>query len=103
MASHTITVEGTGEVFLAREDQTVLAAMERAGRRAVAVGCRNGGCGVCAIEVREGPWQVARPMSRAQVGEEDVRAGRVLACRIRALGDLRIRIGRGNRGPARFP
>lgn len=93
-AIHTITVEGTGATFAAREDQTVLAALEAAGRSPVAVGCRNGGCGVCAITVVSGGWAVARPMSRAHVSEADEREGRVLACRIRALGDLRIRVGK---------
>jgi ferredoxin len=91
VAIYTITVEGSGECFRAREDVTVLEAMEGMGGRCISVGCRFGGCGVCRIEVLEGSWTVHRPMSREHVSEEDERAGRVLACRIRATGDLRIR------------
>jgi ferredoxin len=91
LATYTITLEDTGETFRAREDATVLEAMEGMGRHCIDVGCRFGGCGVCRIDVVEGTWIVARPMSRAHVSEEDERAGRVLACRIRATGDLRIR------------
>lgn len=91
MAIHTITLVDTGEVFRAREDESVLEAAEGLGRRCLAVGCRHGGCGVCRIEVVEGRWAFARPMSRDHVSEEDERAGRVLACRIRAESDLRIR------------
>ena len=91
MATCTITVEETGETFRAHDDVTVLEAMEGTGGRCIDVGCRFGGCGVCRIEVVAGSWTVARPMSRAHVSEEDERAGRVLACRIRATGDLRIR------------
>jgi ferredoxin len=91
MATHAITLEETGETFRASEDVTVLEAMEGVGRRCIDVGCRFGGCGVCRIEVLAGSFIVHRPMSRAHVSEEDERAGRVLACRIRATGDLRIR------------
>ena len=101
MATYMITVDGTGETFRAREDVTVLEAMEGMGRRCIDVGCRFGGCGVCRIEVLEGTWMVARPMSRDHVSEEDERAGRVLACRIRATGDLRIRRPARSREPGR--
>lgn len=97
MAIHTITVEGTGETFRAREDVEVLEAMEGLGKRCIAVGCRNGGCGACRIEVLEGRFVVARPMGRDHVSEEDERAGRVLACRVRAASDLRIRVTRPKR------
>jgi ferredoxin len=101
MATFTITVVDTGDVFRAREDDSVLEAMEGLGRSCITVGCRSGGCGVCKIEVVEGRWVGARPMSRAHVSEEDERAGRVLACRIRAAGDLRIRVAEERRTAAR--
>lgn len=101
MASHTITVDESGELFRAGDGDTVLEAMEGRGKRCIAVGCRNGGCGVCLIQIVEGSWTVARPMSRAHVSVEDERAGRVLACRIRAAGDLRIRTSKKLRERAR--
>jgi ferredoxin len=101
MATYTITLEDTGETFRAREDVTVLEAMEGMGRHCIDVGCRFGGCGVCRIEILAGSWTVHRPMSRAHVSEEDERAGRVLACRIRATGDLRIRRPASYREPGR--
>jgi ferredoxin len=101
VAIFTITVEDTGEIFRARDDATLLEAMEGLGRCCIAVGCRFGGCGVCRIEVLEGQWVVGRPMSRDHVSDEDERAGRVLACRIRATSDLRIRRAESGRQRAR--
>ena len=98
MATFTITIEDSGETFRAREDVTVLEAIEGKGGRCIQVGCRFGGCGVCRIDVVRGSWIVHRPMSREHVSEEDERAGRVLACRVRAAGDLVIRRAGAARG-----
>ncbi|MDE3009354.1 MAG: 2Fe-2S iron-sulfur cluster binding domain-containing protein [Pseudomonadota bacterium] len=65
--------------------------MENLGRRNIPVGCREGGCGVCKIEILEGRWH-ARVMSRAHVSEEDEAQGRVLACCVWPDSDLRLRV-----------
>ncbi len=86
-----IRIDGTDQAVFAHGELTVLEALEKARCADVAIGCRSGGCGVCLVEVLEGRWTVSRPLSREHVSEEDERAGWVLACRIRAASDLRIR------------
>ncbi|PWR23158.1 2Fe-2S iron-sulfur cluster-binding protein [Zavarzinia compransoris] len=91
MSGHRITITDTGEEFPCADSQSVLDGMVRLGRRGIPAGCRGGGCGVCKIEVLEGTF-TPEVMSRAHVSEDDLRQGRVLACRIRPEGDLCIRV-----------
>ena len=91
VTQHEIFLIDTGERYRCRSDQTVLAGMETLGRRGIPVGCRQGGCGVCKVEVLSGQF-TARPMSQDHVSHEDAQAGRVLACRIYPGSDLNIRV-----------
>lgn len=91
VTQHEIFLVDTGERYRCRSDQTVLAGMETLGRRGIPVGCRQGGCGVCKVEVLSGQF-TARPMSQDHVSREDAQAGRVLACRIYPGSDLSIRV-----------
>ncbi|WP_029010052.1 2Fe-2S iron-sulfur cluster-binding protein [Azospirillum halopraeferens] len=83
--------------FPCRGDETVVTAMERAegfgllprDGRAVPVGCRRGGCGVCRVRVLDGAYRL-EPMSRAHVTEAEQADGYALACRIVPLGDLTL-------------
>jgi len=86
---HRVRIRDTGDDVGCREDLSVLRAMECIGRRGIPVGCRNGGCGVCKVEVLSGPYRVGR-MSRDAVSAEEEASGIVLACRLYALGDLEI-------------
>lgn len=88
---HTVTVAETGESFRCASDETVLRGMEKLGRRGIPVGCREGGCGVCKIQVVAGTY-VKRVMSRDHVSVEDEAADRVLACRIRPSSDLTVKV-----------
>ena len=88
---HTITIENTGESFLCDEDTNVLLGMEQLCRKGIPVGCRNGGCGVCKVQVTSGSY-VSRVMSREHVSEEDEREGRVLACRVRPTSDVHLAV-----------
>lgn len=85
---HRIRIaDGTVEVVCAAT-QNVLAAFERQGARdTVAVGCRNGGCGVCRVHVLSGDIR-AEKMSVRHVSAADREAGFALACRIYPLSDL---------------
>ena len=67
--------------------QRVLHEMIRCNVRALPVGCRGGGCGVCRVRVVEGAYLVQR-MSRKHVSSDDVERGVVLACRIVPVTDL---------------
>lgn len=65
----------------------VLHEMIRCNVRAVPVGCRGGGCGVCRVRVLAGEYDALR-MSRKHISEDDLAAGVVLACRIVPRTDL---------------
>ncbi|MEY4752803.1 MAG: hypothetical protein RJA44_478 [Pseudomonadota bacterium] len=86
-----VRIEDTGESYRCDERQSVLVGMEALGRKGIPVGCRNGGCGVCKVEVTAGQYH-ARVMSRDHVSAEEEACGRVLACRIRPGSDLSLRV-----------
>lgn len=64
--------------------------LRRQGIKAVTVGCRGGGCGVCRVHVLSGEYET-RPMSRAHVSVADEARGYALACCVLPLSDLVIR------------
>lgn len=80
-------VDGTADAFACNTDTPVLIAMERSGRKAIAVGCRGGGCGFCRVRIRAGAYRTGR-MSRAHVTPEDEQQGYALACKLFPLEDL---------------
>lgn len=86
-----VTIENTGEAFRCRDEENVLRAMEQLRRRGIPVGCRNGGCGVCKVQVIEGQY-AKKKMSRSVVSEEEEAQGCVLACRIHPQSDLRVKV-----------
>ncbi len=89
----------SGEAFTCRGDERVLLAMERAGLRAIPVGCRGGGCGACRVEILQG--QVRRlVMSRDWVDAAAAARGLALACRLLPRSDLTLRPAPHPRGPA---
>lgn len=88
---HSVTIEGTGESYACAEDESLLAAMARLGRRGIPLGCRGGGCGVCKVEVVSGDF-MAKPMSREHVSVEDCDRHRLLACRVFPRGDLSVKV-----------
>jgi ferredoxin len=88
---HTITIEDDGSEYRCAETRSLLEGMEALGREGIPVGCRNGGCGVCKVEIRSGSY-ARRVMSREHVTEEDEVAGRVLACRVKPTSDIRLRV-----------
>lgn len=91
-----ISMLDTGEDYLCHDNETVLAAMERLGRRGIPVGCRGGGCGICKIRVVAGRYS-GRKMSRSCISAEEEAAGTVLACRILPQEDLHVEIVGGMR------
>ncbi len=91
MIYFNVEIEETGESFRCSPQESLLAGMERLGRKGIPVGCRGGGCGVCKIEIIAGTY-VKRVMSRDYVSLEDEMAGRVLACRVRPGSDIRLRV-----------
>ena len=90
----SILIEDSNERFTCPGDKSVLISMEAAGKRGIQVGCRQGGCGVCKVQVLEGTYR-ARIMSRAHITIEDERRSRALACCVWPTSDLRIRVLKG--------
>ncbi|MBL8470487.1 MAG: 2Fe-2S iron-sulfur cluster binding domain-containing protein [Rhodocyclaceae bacterium] len=91
MAYHVVTVNDTGECFRCSSQESLLAGMERLGKKGIPVGCRGGGCGVCKVEITAGTYS-KRVMSRQHISEADECAGRVLACRVRPTSDISLAV-----------
>ena len=87
-----VTIAETGETFLSDAVRSLLENMRRLGKRGIPVGCRNGGCSVCKVEIISGGWRQCRPMSREYVSDEDLAAGRVLACCVTPTESVTLRI-----------
>ncbi|NLW06209.1 MAG: 2Fe-2S iron-sulfur cluster binding domain-containing protein [Pseudomonadaceae bacterium] len=82
-----ISVTNRQQVFKVPKGELLLMAMEKLNQRAIDVGCRGGGCGLCKVKVLQGDYQTKR-MSKAHVNEEELTKGFALACRLMPLSDL---------------
>lgn len=71
--------------------ERLLHALVRAGKRAIPVGCRGGGCGVCRIAVISGTYE-RLIISRAHVTAEEAALGFALACRVLPQSNLVARL-----------
>ena len=91
MVYFNIVIEETGERFRCSPKESLLAGMERLGKKGIPVGCRGGGCGVCKVEIVAGAYE-ARVMSRECISLEEEACGIVLACRVRPSSDLVLRV-----------
>jgi len=89
--SYTVTIDDDGQVYRCAAYRSLLEGMEQLGRKGIPVGCRNGGCGVCKVQVVSGSY-TARVMSREHVSEEDEAHGRVLACRVKPTSDIHLAV-----------
>ena len=84
-----VEMDGEAGAFACRSDQNLLAAMILARRTGIKVGCRNGGCGICRIQVTRGRF-ASQKMTRSRISEADEAAGIVLACRVSPQSDLAL-------------
>lgn len=84
-----VLIENTGETFRCGEGENVLAAMEQACCKGIAVGCRNGGCGACKVRITGGRYCTGK-MSRAVVTAQEEADGCALACKTYPLSDLSV-------------
>ena len=91
MQKFVICIEDTGEQYACADSRSVLEGMEALGKKGIPVGCRQGGCGVCKVQVLEGQY-TRRVMSRAHVSAEEEAAGCALSCRIYPSSDLRLQV-----------
>lgn len=88
MQRYTVTDKVTGDEFLCREDESLLAAMTRSGKGHIRYGCGGGGCGVCKVRVLEGEFLAFKAMSARHIGEEERERNEVLACCVKPRSDI---------------
>lgn len=84
-----IAVTNRQQVFSVTKGEPLLIGMGKLNHRAIDVGCRGGGCGLCKVKVLHGDYQTKR-MSKAHISEEEAALGFALACRLTPLSDLEI-------------
>lgn len=89
-ANYVVAIQNSQE-FNCKEDERVLYAMIRAGKKKIPIGCRQGGCGVCRIRIVEGNVERLK-MGKNHVSDQDAELGFALACRIFPKSDLLIQL-----------
>ncbi|MFN3956176.1 MAG: 2Fe-2S iron-sulfur cluster-binding protein [Tepidimonas ignava] len=83
-----VQVTDTGESFSCAKDENLLRGMLRLGKRGIPVGCVNGGCGVCKVQIVQGEVLRLGPVSRAHVTVDEEAQGCTLACRVAPQTDV---------------
>lgn len=86
--SFLVRVPSCDVAFSCVAGETVLQAMARSVSKPLSSGCLGGGCGVCRVQVHEGDWEAAGPVSMDHVLPEDMKMGIMLACKLRPLSDI---------------
>lgn len=89
---HSVLIANTGESFACAGDESLLRGMCRLGRRGIPVGCVNGGCGVCKVQILEGEVLALGPVSRAHVSIDEEANGKTLACRVAPASAVRLEV-----------
>jgi len=92
---YTISFSPLGDAVACRGDETVLAAILRAGAT-VMFGCRGGGCGTCKMHLISGRVEHGR-CSAAVLSQEEKAAGAFLSCQARPLTDLTVELITANK------
>lgn len=92
MCRFKVSMQSTGEQFRCGENENLLQGMNhyRVGvpiLKAIPVGCRGGGCGICKIKVVSGDF-VTGKMSKKHVTDNEGSQGYTLACRAFPRSDL---------------
>ena len=88
-AVHTISLSNRDSQFHCNEQQSLLHGVESQRIKAVQIGCRGGGCGVCKVRVLSGDYS-SKKMSRKHVSADELNQGLWLSCRIFPLSDMVI-------------
>src|SRR3546814_19645050 len=81
--------------FTVAADESLLAAIERVECRSGLIGCRNGGCGVCRVQLFGGRVRLGR-MSRRFVSVDADRERFALACRVLVDERVELPVGRAS-------
>ena len=88
-AMGTVRVAGETDVVECGADETILAALHRAGR-AVRAGCRRGGCGICKIDVVAGTVEHTRPVAERVLPAHERDRGTCLPCRAVPVDEVTV-------------
>ena len=81
---------------VAREDETLLRALARAGLR-YRVGCRRGGCGICKVQLKLGEVRYERPIADSVLSDDERVEGICLSCRAVPITNIVIELQEGDR------
>ena len=91
-----VTIEPDGITAQSTAQETMLAALGRAGLR-YRVGCRRGGCGICKVQLLIGEIRYERPIAATVLSDDERAAGICLSCRAVPLTNVVIELQEGDR------
>jgi ferredoxin len=91
-----ITILPDGERVAARPEETVLAALSRAGL-GYRIGCRRGGCGVCKLHLLLGEVRYERTVADSVLSDEERIEGICLSCRAVPITNVVIELQEGDK------
>jgi ferredoxin len=84
------------ERVIARPDETVLAALGRAGLR-YRIGCRRGGCGICKLHLLLGEVRYERMVADSVLSDEERIEGLCLSCRAVPITSVVVELQEGDK------
>ena len=91
-----VTILPDGVRVVAREGETLLRALARAGLR-YRVGCRRGGCGICKVQLKLGEVRYERPIADSVLSDDERVEGLCLSCRAVPITNIVIELQEGDR------
>ena len=91
-----VTILPDGVRVVAREGETLLRALARAGLR-YRVGCRRGGCGICKVQLKLGEVRYERPIADSVLSDDERVEGICLSCRAVPITNIVIELQEGDR------
>jgi ferredoxin len=91
-----VTVRPDGAQIAARDGETVLAALARAGFR-YRIGCRRGGCGICKVHLLLGEVRYDKPIAATVLSDSERVKGICLSCRAVPITNVVIELQEGDR------
>ncbi len=95
-SGRSVTVLPDDIVVTAREEETILAALGRAGLR-YRIGCRRGGCGVCKLHLRLGEVRYTHRVAETVLTDDEKVDGVCLSCRAVPVTNVVIELQEGDR------
>ena len=91
-----VTIRPDGVQVVARDGETLLRALSRAGLR-YRVGCKRGGCGICKLQLQMGEVRYERPIAASVLSDDERVEGICLSCRAVPITNIVIELQEGDR------